>query len=202
MISLSGKVVSMSHFGNKEILKKGRVSRFGTIFFQVINPYCLDDPIGQLYSDRLLDFRSPLFRVNLGEDVLFVERLSSRSQIRSIFSDQIHFVRDIARCRVTAGGWLARVDDRGRILPYERRDLSLVRKAIRGIKPPNCSERDFLKVNEHLVGRIMYVLEMDHPLFPFYRVFDFKGNPVSFWQFYPLSYSQWAAKEEKEVSKT
>jgi len=178
------------YFGNKVILDEGRISKFGTVTVQIINPTGLYDPLGQLYSDELLRYRHGRFRVRGSGDELIVAK-KGEPPIRIIQSGQIHFVRDITHNQVTEGGWLARIDHLGEILPYDKRDLPLVREATRGVKPPETSERDFLRVNEKPQGQVMHVLEMGHPHFPRYQVFDDEGNPVSFWHEYPLSYSKW-----------
>jgi len=199
MSFLEGTVIGMNPFGNKEILNGGRISKFGTVSFQAANLCGLYNPIGQLYSNLLWRFRQEGYCVDVGKNVLFAFK-SRGTPTRSIQADQIHFVRDIVLTRVTAGGWLARIDHEGKVFPYDRRDLPLVRKATKGIMPPAFSEKDFLRVSEEFKRRIMYVLAMGHPLFPVYRVFDAKGNPVSFWQEYPLSYSQWKKKLEELFS--
>jgi hypothetical protein len=199
MIGREEVAINIDLFGNKEVLNEGRISRFGTVSIQTINPYGIEDP-QQLYSDLLLDFRGKMFHVALGRYALFVIRSSLGNYIRSISADQIHFVRDISVRRVTAGGWLAKIDGQGRMKAFERRDLPLVRKAVKGTKPPACSERGFLRVDQKYRRRLMVVLAMGHEPLPLYRVFDPRGNLVSFWLEYPLSYSQWKAGEERSLS--
>ncbi|MCJ7792584.1 MAG: hypothetical protein MUP45_01200 [Candidatus Marinimicrobia bacterium] len=187
--------IYMNQFGNKVFLQEGNISRFCTVAFETISPTGLHDPIGQLYCDFLLNFRQGGFRVRGSSDILIVADKKGEA-ISGLSSDHVHFVRDITRNRVTAGGWLARIDHKGRILPYGRLNLPLVRKAERGIKPAVYSENDFLQVNPELERRLVYVLEMGHPLFPVYRVFDPRGKLVPFYQHYPLSYAKWKEGEK------